>query len=87
MVATMIYLGPIITAFLILALVFIAFKFGKSIVWLAINSLIGIIFLIAVNFLPFTNITINIWSVLIAVFCGIPGIVLLILLDLLKIAF
>ena len=52
-----------------------------------INSAIGIIILLIINFFPFINITINIWSVLIAVFGGIPGIILLIVLDLLKIAF
>ncbi|HLC93318.1 MAG TPA: pro-sigmaK processing inhibitor BofA family protein [archaeon] len=87
MAETVIFLGPIITALLVLALVFIALKLGKSIIWLAINSVIGIIFLIIINFFPFVNITINIWSVLIAVFGGVPGVILLIILDLLKIAF
>ncbi|HIH09321.1 MAG TPA: sigmaK-factor processing regulatory BofA [Candidatus Diapherotrites archaeon] len=87
MAEAIIYLGPIITAFIVLALVFIALKLGKSIIWLLINSAIGIIILLIINFFPFINITINIWSVLIAVFGGIPGIILLIVLDLLKIAF
>ena len=80
-------LGPILSIVLLALLIIIALKFGKSIVWLVLNSLIGMLFLIVVNFLPFINITINIWSILIAVFGGIPGIALLILLDLFKVAF
>ncbi|MEK6902871.1 MAG: hypothetical protein AABX02_04780, partial [archaeon] len=60
-------LGPILSVVLLALLIIIALKFGKSIVWLVLNSLIGMLFLIVVNFLPFINITINIWSILIAV--------------------
>ena len=52
-----------------------------------INSLIGILILAVLNFFPIVNIRINIWSVLIVVFGGVPGIILLILLDVLGIAF
>lgn len=85
--AELIVLGPLLTIVVLAVLIFIALKFGSSIVWLIINSIIGMVFLIIVNFLPFINIAINIWSILIAVFGGIPGIALLILLDLLNIAF
>ncbi len=80
-------LGPLLTLVVLALLIIIALKFGSSIVWLAINSVIGMVILLIVNFLPFINITINIWSILIAVFGGIPGIALLILLDVLGIAF
>lgn len=87
MAVEILWLGPILSAAIIVLLVFFVLKFGGSIVWLTINSLIGILALIIVNFLPFVNITINIWSILIAVFGGLPGIILLILLDLAGIAF
>ncbi|HLC78847.1 MAG TPA: pro-sigmaK processing inhibitor BofA family protein [archaeon] len=87
MIETIPYLGPALTVLLVLALIFIALKMGKSIVWLLINSAIGIAILIILNFLPFINVTINIWSILIVVFGGIAGIALVILLSLLGIAF
>lgn len=80
-------LGPILSVVFLALLIILALKFGKSIIWLVINSLVGMLFLIIINFLPVVNITINIWSILIAVLGGIPGIVLLILLDLFKVAF
>ena len=80
-------LGPILTLAILAILVFIAFKFGKGIVWLAINSLVGLLFLVVLNFLPFINIAINIWSILIVAFGGVAGLALLILLDLAGVAF
>ena len=85
--AVVLYLGPILTLLLLLVLIYIALRLGKSIVWLALNSLIGLVILVLINFLPFLNIDINIWSILIVAIGGIPGIALLILLDLLGIAF
>ncbi len=61
-------LGPILSVVLLALLIIIALKFGKSIVWLVLNSLIGMLFLIVVNFLPFINITIKIWCILIIFF-------------------
>jgi len=85
--AEMLFLGPILTFLFLALLVVVALKFGKGIVWLAINSLVGIVVLILLNFLPFVNIVINIWSVLIVVLGGIPGIILVILLSHFGIAF
>jgi len=82
-----IYLGPLLTLLVLILVIFIAIKLGKEIVWLALNSVIGLIVLILINFLPFINIDINIWSILIVAIGGIPGIALVILLDLLGIAF
>ncbi len=85
--AELVVLGPVLAfVFLALVILFVIF-FGRGIVWLVINSVIGIVALILVNILPVVNIPINIWTVLIVVFGGIPGFVLLILLDVLKIAF
>ena len=79
--AEMLFLGPVLAFLLIALAAIVAWKFGKGIVWLAINSLIGIAALVLLNFLPFVSITINIWSVLIVVLGGIPGIILVILLS------
>ena len=84
----LIILGPVLAfVFLILVVLFVVF-FGRGIIWLVVNSIIGIIGLVLVNLIPnFVNIPINVWSVLIVVFGGIPGFVLLILLDFFKLAF
>ena len=80
-------LGPVLTIVVLAIAIYIALRLGKDIVWIAINSLIGLLILWLINLLPFINIDINIWSILIVVFGGIPGIALLILLDMLGIAF
>jgi len=85
--AEILVLGPILT-FLLIALVAVAaWKLGKGIIWLGINSVIGIVALVLLNYLPFVNIVINIWSVLIVALGGIPGIIIVILLSHFGIAF
>jgi hypothetical protein len=81
------FLGPILTILLIVLLVIVALKLGKGIIWLLINSLVGMVILILLNYLPFINIQINIWSILIVALGGIPGIALVILLSQFGIAF
>jgi len=80
-------LGFVLTAAVVIIAIFFALKLGKKIVVLLINSFLGLVVLVLLNFFPFVNIEINIWSVLITVFGGVPGIILLILLDLLGFAF
>ncbi|MAG18258.1 MAG: sigmaK-factor processing regulatory BofA [Candidatus Diapherotrites archaeon] len=80
-------LGFVLTAIVVIIAIFFALKLGKKIVILLINSFIGLVVLVLLNFFPFIHIEINIWSVLITAFGGIPGIILLILLDLLGFAF
>ena len=80
-------LGPLLTFLLIALVVIVAWKFGKGIIWLGINSVIGIVALVLLNYLPFVNIVINIWSVLIVALGGIPGILVVILLSHFGIAF
>ena len=87
MAVQVVFLGPVITALLLIVLIVIALKFGRFIVGLAINSLVGLLILFLLNFLPFINIDINVWSILIAAIAGVPGIALLILVDLAGIAF
>ena len=75
-------------SFLFLVLLgLVVWKFGKGLVWLLINSLVGLVILVLLNYFPFVNIVINIWSILIVVFGGIPGIILVILLSHFGIAF
>ncbi|MDO8633722.1 MAG: pro-sigmaK processing inhibitor BofA family protein [archaeon] len=81
------FLGPILTFLFIVLLVILAWKLGKGIVWLLINSVVGMVILILLNFLPFVNIQINVWSILIVALGGIPGIALVILLSYFGIAF
>ena len=82
-----IVLGPLLSALVLLAIILLVVHFGANILWLVINSLIGLGILILLNFLPVVNITINIWSILIVALGGVPGIILLIILDVLKVAF
>lgn len=82
MVATIIWLGPLLSALLAVLLIVVAIKFGGGILWLFINSLIGLAVLILLNFLPVINIPINIWTVLIVALGGLPGIILLVVLNL-----
>ena len=79
--ASVLFVGPVLTFILIALVIIVALKFGKGIIWLAINSIIGIVALVLLNYLPFINIVINIWSVLIVALGGIPGIILVILLS------
>lgn len=80
-------LGPLITIALLVIVIFVLLKMGKSVGVLIVNSVIGLILLWLVNLLPIVNVTINIWSILIVALGGIPGLILLVILDLLKVAF
>ena len=80
-------LGPLITIILLVIVIFVALKMGKSLAVLIVNSVIGLIMLWLINLLPIVNVTINLWSILIVALGGVPGLILLVILDLLKIAF
>lgn len=84
---TIVFLGPILTFLFIALAVIVVLVLGKGIIWLLINSAIGIAALILLNYLPIFNITINIWSILITALGGIPGIIIVALLSYLGIAF
>ncbi|OGI18227.1 MAG: hypothetical protein A2255_00420, partial [Candidatus Melainabacteria bacterium RIFOXYA2_FULL_32_9] len=71
-------LGPIITIVILAVITWLALTSAQALEPIIINSIIGIVMLVLLNFLPFINIRINIWSVLIAGLGGIAGIVLLI---------
>jgi len=83
----LVILGPVLAfVFLALVILYVVF-FGRGIIWLVINSVIGLVALVLVNLLPVVNVAINIWSVLIVAFGGILGLILLVALSLLQIAF
>jgi hypothetical protein len=76
----------IIALFIGIVLLYLLFKIVKSLVSLLINSIVAILLLFIVNFFGL-GIAINIWSVLIVAIAGLPGLLLVIILHLLGIAF
>ena len=80
-------LGIVLTVALAAVVIFFALKLGKKLILLVINGFLGLVALVIINFTGFVNIDINIISVLIAALGGLLGIVLLILLSTLGIAF
>ena len=80
-------LGIVLTVALAIVVIFFALKLGKKLILLVINGFLGLVALVIINFTGFVTIDINIISVLIAALGGLLGIVLLILLSTLGIAF
>lgn len=58
-------------------------KFGGLILKIVLHIIIGWIFLVLVNLLPFIHIPLNIWTILIAGFGGAFGVIVLIIAQLL----
>ena len=85
MATTIIWLGPLLSGLLTVLLILVAIKFGGGLLWLFVNSLIGLAILVLLNFLPVIQIPINIWTVLIVALGGLPGVVILVILNLLGI--
>jgi len=69
-----------------LVLVYLLFRITKSLIHLVISSVIAIILLFGLNALGL-GVAINIWSVLVVVFGGLPGFLLVVALHMLGIAF
>ncbi len=63
--------------------IFVLVKFGGLILRIILHVILGWIFLVLVNLLPFIHIPINIWTVLIAGLGGVFGVILLIIAQLL----
>ena len=80
-------IGVVLTVALVIVVIFFALKLGKQAVLLLINSFLGLVVLVLINLFPFVNIDINIFSILITALGGIPGMVLLVLLSALGVAF
>jgi hypothetical protein len=70
-----------------LLIVFVLFKLLKNIVILAINSFLALVGLYLANAFLGLGIAINLWSVLIVALGGIPGLLLVAILNFLGIAF
>ena len=66
---------------------FFALKLGKRLFWLLVNSFVVLVILVLINFLPSISIEINVWRVLIVALGVIPGLLLVVALSSLGIAF
>ncbi len=77
--------GPLLVVVLLLLFLAIGISMPSFLMGLIINSLIGVLLILIINFLPQIEIPINIWTILIAALGGIPGVLLLVILDLLHI--
>ncbi len=82
-----VFLGQVLTVLLLALVLLLLFKVGKALVWLLVNSVIGLVALLLTNILPMINININMWSILIVALGGLPGLLLLMGLDCFNIAF
>lgn len=74
--------GPLLLLVVLVAIILLGVNVVESLGWIIINSLVGLVLLVIVNFFPFINISINIWTILIVALGGIPGLLLLVLLEL-----
>lgn len=80
---TPIEIGLVLAAIVAL---FIAYRLLKTAKALAVNAIIGVILLVAANFLGL-GVEITVWAVLVCAIAGIPGAILVALLAYLDIAF
>ncbi len=76
----------IIGLILALAILYLMFRFIKSATYLVVNSIIGIIIFLLLNFLGI-GVKIDLFSIAIAAIAGIPGVVLVLILHFLGLAF
>ena len=81
------FLEPILTVLLVVILIYFALKLGKKLIVLAINSFLGLVVLVLLNILPFLELEISIWTILVAGLGGIPGVLLIVILHSLGLAF
>ena len=74
-------IGPLVTVLLILLIIWVGFVVVGSLAGIILNSLIGLGILLLINLIPSVKVRISIWSVLIVGLGGIPGIILVLLLN------
>jgi len=74
------FLPQILSAVLIVAAVYLGLKVGKKIALLLLNSLAGLVLLAIVSGLSLAPVQIGLWSILIAGFGGVAGVLLLVIL-------
>jgi len=84
--AVMVGVVEIVALLVGIILLYLLFKIVKSLISLLINSIVAILLLFIVNFFGL-GIAINIWSILIVAIAGLPGLLLVVILHLLNIAF
>ena len=81
------FLGPVLSIILVILIVYFVLNTGKKLILFLINSFIGLVLLVLVNLIPGISIQVNTWSILVAGIGGIVGVIILILLSYLGIAF
>jgi len=79
-------IAEIIAVLFGIVILYLLFSVTKSLIHLIINSIIALVLLFGLNFFGM-NLQINIWSVLTVAIGGLPGLILVVVLHLLKIAF
>jgi len=80
-------LAEIILVILAILFVIVAFKMLKKFWPLIINSVIALVILMLLNGILKVGVAVNLWSILIVAIGGLPGLVLVVLLHILGIAF
>ncbi|GEM_PF-6055061 len=82
--------NPIVKGVLVLVLIVIIlyflFKAVKKLVHMLLNSFLGLVLLVGLNFFPFLKVPITIFSVLLVLFGGLMGLIVLVILKLLGIS-
>ena len=79
------FVKGILVLLLVVVLAYFLFKAVKRVVVILANSFLGLVLLVALNFLPFIKVPITIFSVLIVLFGGLLGLVVAIILAMLGI--
>lgn len=82
----MVLSGILAVAFVVLVAVLL-FKLGKGLMWVLANSVIGLVVFAVLNIFFGLGIDINIWSLLVVGIGGVIGLVVVILLHFVGIAF
>ena len=83
----MILIGEIVGLILAIIVVAVLFKVFRNIVGLIVNAVIGVVILWILNLFLSPPVAINIWSVLISAIGGIAGVIIVLALHFLGIAF
>lgn len=71
---------------LAIGIFYLLFKFVKTAMYLLVNSVIGIAIFLLLNMFGI-SVKINIFSIAIAAIAGIPGVIIVVIMHLLKLAF
>jgi len=80
-------IGEIVGLILAIIVVAVLFKVFRNIVGLVVNAVIGVVILWLLNLFLTPPVAINIWSILISAIGGIAGVIIVIVLHFLGIAF